>query len=132
LDSVHRRDGPVRVQTDRKTSYASRLAQVFGARLCHERYSSRAPRTYGTPLFPINHTLATMRDAVSRLVRRSWAASKLRCRLELHLSIWMAYRNYVRGITNRARRTTPAMALGIDRAQWHPADLLRWRVFEFA
>jgi hypothetical protein len=120
------------VQTDRKASYATRLLRLFGERLRHERHSSRAPRTYGTPLFPINHTLATMRDAVSRLVRRSWAASKLRSRLEMHLWIWIAYRNYVRGITNRARRTTPAMALGIDRAQWLPEELLRWRIPEFA
>ena len=132
LARVHRSTGSVSVQTDRKASYASRLARLFGARLRHERHSSRAPRTYGTALFPINHTLATMRDAVSRLVRRSWAASKIRTRLELHLWIWIAYRNYVRGITNRARRTTPAMAIGIDRVQWLPENLLRWRVFEFA
>jgi transposase-like protein len=132
LGRVHRSEGPVKVQTDRKSSYATTLTRLFGDRLRHERYSSRGPRTYGTPLFPINHTLAMMRDGVSRLVRRSWAAAKLRERLAGHLWIWIAYRNYVRGITNRARHTTPAMALGVDRKKWEFRELLAWKVFPAA
>ena len=37
-----------------------------------------APRGYGTPLFPINHTEAILRDHTGRLRRQSWLASKLR------------------------------------------------------
>jgi len=132
LARVHRCQGPVMVQTDRKTSYMTSLARIFGGRLRHERHSSKAPRTHGNPLFPINHTLAMMRDGVSRLVRRSWAAAKLRQRLATHLWIWIAYRNYVRGITNRARHTTPAMALGVDGKKWEYRELLAWRVFPAA
>jgi hypothetical protein len=90
---------------------------------------STAVRNYSNPLFPINHTLAMMRDGVSRLVRRSWAAAKLRERLELHLWIWVAYRNYVRAITNEARHVTSAMALGIDSGKWKRREMLAWRVF---
>jgi transposase-like protein len=125
---VHRSACPVVVQTDQKKSYASRLKRLFGARLRHERYSSTAARNYSNPLFPINHTLAMMRDGVSRLVRRTWAASKRMERLDLHLWIWIAYRNYVRAITNRATRTTAAMALGIDRKMWRREELLAWAV----
>jgi transposase-like protein len=132
LARVHRRHAQVVVQTDQKSSYATRLEQLFGERVQHERHSSTAARNYGNPLFPINHTLAMMRDGVSRLVRRTWAASKLRDRLELHLWIWIAYRNYVRAITNRARETTAAMALGIDRKKWKRDELLAWRVPEVA
>jgi transposase-like protein len=132
LARLHRARGLVAVQTDRKSSYAANLKRIFGDRLRHERHSSQAARNYSNPLFPINHTLAMMRDGVSRLVRRTWAASKLRERLETHLWIWIAYRNYVRGITNRARHTTPAMALGIDHAKWRREELLAWRVFEAA
>ena len=124
--------GPVAVQTDRKTSYAANLKRIFGHRTRHERYSSKAARNYSNPLFPINHTLAMMRDGVSRLVRRTWAAAKLRDRLASHLWIWIAYRNYVRGITNKARHITPAMALGIEREKWRREELLAWRVFEAA
>ena len=132
LARVHRSEGLVAVQTDRKSSYATNLKRMFGGRVRHERYSSEAVRGYGNPLFPINHTLAMLRDGVSRLVRRTWAAAKLRERLAWHLWIWIAYRNYVRGITNRARQITPAMAIGIDRQKWKREELLAWRVFEVA
>ena len=129
LARVHRATGPVAVQTDRKSTYKTSLERLFAERLRHERHSSKSARNYSNPLFPINHTLAMMRDGLSRLVRRTWAAAKLRDRLELHLWIWIAYRNYVRGITNQARHITPAMALGIDRARWRREKLLSWKVF---
>jgi hypothetical protein len=128
LARVHRPHGEVAVQTDRKKSYATRLRRLFGERLWHGRYLSTTVRNYSNPLFPINHTLAMMRDGVSRLVRRSWAAAKLRERLELHLWIWIAYRNYVRAITNKVPGVTSAMALGIDSVKRKRKQLLAWRV----
>jgi transposase-like protein len=132
LERVHRRGGRVDVQTDKKSSYVASLLRTFGDRVRHERHSSKAARNYSNPLFPINHTLAMMRDGISRLVRRTWAAAKLAERLEWHVWIWIAYRNYVRGITNRARHVTPAMALGIERRRWKREELLAWRVLERA
>ena len=126
----HARHGPVRVQTDKKSSYQTILARRFGTRLEHERHSSKAKRDYANPLFPINHTLAMMRDGISRLVRRTWAASKLRARLERHAWIWVVWRNYVRGITNRSPRVTPAMALGVEAKRWRPGEICAWRVLE--
>jgi hypothetical protein len=121
------RCGLVRVQTDRKKSYGSILRRLFGARLVHQRTSSKARRSYSNRLFPINHTLAMMRDGISRLVRRSWAAAKKRCRLERHLWMWVVWRNYVRGITVEAPRTSPAMALGICAEKWRKRELFRWK-----
>ena len=117
------------MQTDKKSSYTTILARRFAGRLEHERHSSRAKRDYANPLFPINHTLAMMRDGISRLVRRTWAASKLRERLERHAWIWLVWRNYVRGITNRAARVTPAMALGVESKRWRPSEICAWRIF---
>ncbi len=118
-----------RVQTDRKVTYGSILKQCLGGRLVHQRYSSKDKRDYKNPLFPINHPLAMMRDGISRLVRRSWGASKLRERLELHAWIWATWRNYVRGITNESPRVTPAMALGIEEQMWTAAKISAWKVF---
>ena len=129
LAAVHAPEGPVHVQTDCKTSYRSWLRRLFGPRLVHERYSSTLRRDYGHPLFPINHTLATMRDGISRLVRRNWGASKLRGRLARHAWIWIVWRNYVRGITNKAPRVTPAMELGIADRRWKREEVLAWRIF---
>ena len=129
LASHHAKDGRVCVETDRKSTYTTILARRFRARLAHERHSSKAKRDYQNPLFPINHTLAMMRDGISRLVRRTWAASKLRERLERHAWIWLVWRNYVRGITNRAPRVTPAMAIGVEAKRWRPSEICAWRVF---
>jgi transposase-like protein len=128
LAKHHSRSGPVHVQTDKKSSYRTILARRFGARLAHERHSSIARRDYSNPLFPINHTLAMMRDGISRLVRRTWAASKLRAKLATHTWIWVVWRNYVRGITNWKPRRTPAMALGIELKRWKPSEICAWRV----
>jgi hypothetical protein len=129
LAKVMSRTALVQVQTDHKVTYPPILRRQFGSRIAHQRYSSREKRDYKNPLFPINHTLAMMRDGISRLVRRSWAASKLRERLEDHAWIWATWRNYVRGITNKAPRVTPAMALGVEQKRWNRAELCAWRVF---
>lgn len=120
--------GPAELVTDRKSSYPRLFRSCFGAeRGAHLRVSSQEPRNRRNPLFTINHNLAMLREHVSRLARRTWAASKLRQRLDCHLWIWIAWRNYLRGITNRAKRTTPAMAIGLDDKPRSVRRILRWR-----
>ena len=68
-----------------------------------------------------------LRDGVSRLVRRTWCHAKLRERLQAHLWIYVAWRNYVRGVSNKRRDVTPAMAIGVDPERWTLKDFLRWR-----
>lgn len=46
------------------------------------------------PLFALNHTCAMIRANISRLVRRTWATTKKRERLEDHLAIYMDYHNH--------------------------------------
>ncbi len=123
------KDRPLCVLTDRKQSNASLLQELFGERCRHERTSSTRRRYPSNPLWPINHTLARLRDGISRLVRETWAAAKKRRWLAGQLAIWICYRNYVRGRTNREPETTPAMALGVQRVRWEVPQLLEWRVF---
>ena len=129
LAKHHAQKGPVEIETDRKSSYRPILARRFGSRLRHAQHSSIAKRDYGNPLFPINHTLAMTRDGISRLVRRTWAASKKRAKLERHAWIWTVWRNYVRGITNAHPGRTPAMVLGVERKRWRPSEICAWRIF---
>ena len=119
---------PTRVESDSKSSYPGLVRATLGGAASLRRHSSTARRDRANPLFPINHTLAMMRDGVSRLVRRNWGASKRRERRRDHLWIWIAWRNYVRGITVRAPRVTPAMALGVLSQQHSCWSLLTWRV----
>jgi len=124
--------GSVGLESDCKPAYALSVRRVLGERVGHGRYSSELRRDRANPLFAINHTLAQMRDGVSRLVRRSWAASKKRGWLECHLWIWVCWRNYVRGVTNKAPRVTPAMALGVIGQRLRKDQLLARRIFPAA
>lgn len=127
LARVRRPFAGIKLETDCKHEYVRSVRAVLGAGTKHERTSSKDRRDYGNPLFPINHTLAMLRDGVSRLVRRTWAASKQQLRLGRHLWIWVCWRNYVRGVTNRARHTTPAMIVGAAERAVRKDELLGLR-----
>ena len=95
---------PVRLQTDKKRTYPTECRRATHPRaLIHRTTDSRKRRDYRNLLFPINHTLAMMRDGMSCLVRRSWGAAKTIKGLQRHTWIWMAYRNYVRGVTVKSQ-----------------------------
>jgi transposase-like protein len=127
LSNAHEMGVGIDLQTDKKSSYNRLFKKAVGNQFAsHQTVSGRAPRCYGSILFPINHTLAMMRDGISRLVRRSWCVSKLRSRLEQHFWVWVAYRNYIRGITVKTS-TTPAQALGVTKSAWTKSELTRWR-----
>jgi hypothetical protein len=115
------------IETDKKRTYRPLLHRVFERLAAHATYSSKLARTRYNPLFPINLTLAMMRDGISRLVRRTWAHAKLRARLADHIWIWIGFRNYVRNVTNDRPGVTPAMLLEVARKPWTPAALMRWR-----
>jgi transposase-like protein len=116
------------VQTDFKATYSGCIRRALGPRFGHQQTPSTLARDRANPLFPINHTLAQLRDGISRLVRRSWAASKQAARLRNHLWIWICWRNYVRGITNEAPHTTPGMIVGASQRKLGREEILRWRI----
>jgi hypothetical protein len=115
------------LHTDDKSSYPSLAREAFGKdRLAHHTTSSKRPRTTWNPLFPINHTEAMARDLMGRLRRESWLVSKLRWCLDLHLQLFMAYRNYLRRRFNRDAQA-PAQLLGYVDRRLTPTQLLGWR-----
>jgi hypothetical protein len=111
------------VVTDAKPLYRTVLQPI--AELRHERVWGR-PKGPGSALFWVNHTMAKMRDGMSRLRRRSWCASKKREKLERHAAIWGAVHNYWRWRTNWERRT-PAMGMGVARRRLRLEELYGWR-----
>jgi len=94
----------------------------------HQKTNSKVERMCWNPLFVVNHTLAMLRDGVSRLVRRNWGASKKREKLELHLWIYVAWRNYVRPITNSRPWETAGMVAGLAPRMLEVSELLQWRI----
>jgi len=121
-------EGQLTLRTDQKASYQSLAKQVFGTRVRHETTAGTQIRTTFNPLFPINSTLAMTRDNCGRLRRKSWLVTKAAPRLQDHLAVFTAYRNYVRRRFNRdARHETPAQLLGLLPRQLHPREVLAWR-----
>ncbi|TAJ07728.1 MAG: hypothetical protein EPO68_16050 [Planctomycetota bacterium] len=115
---------PGMLRTDQKKTYVRLKQKLLPQQLLHVRISSTEARGLDNPLFRINTTLAMMRDGASRLVRRTWGASKLREQLEKHLWIWVVYRNYVRRMINRSPRTSAASLLGLFATMLPLNDLL--------
>jgi transposase-like protein len=122
-----KRSGEV-LETDFKTTYPGCIRRALGPWFGQKCTPSKLPRDRKNPLFPINHTLAQLRDGISRLVRRNWAASKQEARLRHHLWIWICWRNYVRGVTNEAPHTTPGMIVRATQRKLGREEILRWRV----
>ena len=114
-------------ESDEKTVYPGLVERAFkGQVVDHTRTSSRLPRDVRNPLFPINHTEAMARDLVSRLRRESWLVSKKHAFLDLHLQIYMAYRNFARPRFNRDN-PSPAQLAGMVERLIRPTQLLGWR-----
>ncbi len=128
LARVACKTGQIKVSTDRKSSYATVLEELMPGRYVHHAYSGRAERSTANPLWPINHTLAMLRDGMSRLVRRSWAASKCRVWLAHHLWIWIGYRNYIRGFTNKHKRVTSGQLAGVVERRFTKSNFFEWKV----
>ena len=116
------------MKTDEKHLYSFLLKQL-DLPILHLTTRSTDPRTTSNPLFPINHTLAMMRDGISRLVRRTWAGSKVKQRLTLHMGIYVSWRNYVRRRFNRdGAEESPAMLVGLQPRALRMEELFGWAV----
>ena len=128
LKQVHDPKELLQMVMDQKRTYKPEVRTLFGNRISAlVTESSKRARNTSNPLFAINHTLASLRDGVSRLVRRSWATTKRRAELRHHAWIYAAWKNYLRPLSNRLRRISPAMMLGLVDHRLSAADLLRWR-----
>src|SRR5436190_269330 len=114
--------------TDKAPHYPTALAETMTRNIVHLRCSGKAPKTLANPLWPINHTLAMLRDGLSRLVQRTWGATKERAWLAEHAWIWIAYRNYIRYFTNKRKYVSSAQLAGYVSRRFSKASFFEWRV----
>jgi transposase-like protein len=128
LKRVHEPGELLQLVVDQKRTYKPLVKQLFGNRIAAlVTESSKTARNPANPLFAINHTLATLRDHASRLVRRTWACTKRARELARHCWVVAVWKNYARPASNRMRRASAGMMLGLTDRIWSLADLLRWR-----
>jgi len=115
------------MQTDKAPHYPGALAETMSGNVLHLRYSGKL-KDKSSPLWPINFTLAMLRDGLSRLVRRTWGSTKERAWLAEHAWIWIAYRNYIRGFTNKNRHRSSAQIAKYVSRTFSKTSFFEWRV----
>ncbi len=88
------------IESDQNPHYPPDVRKFFPM-ASHVNYKGRRPRDHGTgelkkgfdPLFSLNHTCAMNRDRIKRLARKTWAITKRREFLVLHLAIFADHHN---------------------------------------
>lgn len=130
----HRKEVPtgIQIRTDKKSTYGEILQLVMkrrlpGVHLDHRTYKGDGyKRDWMNPLFRINHSLALLRDRVSRLRRRSWLVSKRRRFLNLMATTFVCVRNYIRPWKN-GEQQSPAQRAGALSRRITFKECLGWR-----
>ncbi|MCI0372753.1 MAG: hypothetical protein L0214_15580, partial [candidate division NC10 bacterium] len=121
--------GPWELVTDRKPLYGRVVKELLARRSVsgvHWTVSGRGSKGRKSPLFGVNHMAAKVRYGASRLIRRSWCASKKRERLRMHLAIYWMWHNAWRWKTNKVRRT-PGMEEGLWSRRLSLREILGYR-----
>ena len=121
--------GPWELVTDKKSLYGSVVKEILARHSVsgvHWTVSGRGSKGKRSPLFGVNHMAAKVRYGASRLIRRTWCASKKRERLAMHLAIYWMWHNAWRWRTNRVKRT-PGMEEGLWSRRLSLRELLGWR-----
>lgn len=121
--------GALVVRSDEHPAYPRALRRLRGWRVVHERTSSRAARTAGNPLFPVNLLDLLLRHNSANHKRETIAFSKREQSVVERAALLVVWRNLIKPFSERHGGGTPAMRLGLASAPWSVDRLLRWRRF---
>ena len=91
----------VLIESDEHPRYGAEIKQALPQASHLQHHSVRGSltgqgelkRTGFDPLFPINHTLAMLRDNIKRLARRTWCTTKRASALDDIMAIYVHYHN---------------------------------------
>ena len=91
------------IRSDQHKLYPEFIQRFFPAAK-HERFKGgrgcivgqgELKKLHHDPIFVLNHTCAMLRENLNRLKRKTWALTKDRNRLQMHLEIFMYYYNQI-------------------------------------
>ena len=117
------------LHTDEHAEYPRALRHLPHLQVSHHTISSRAARTRTNPLFPANVLDLLIRHSGANHKRETIAFSKRRQSADERLWVLLAWRNYLKSISERKRDATPAMRLGLLDRRLSPRELLAQRLF---
>ena len=119
----------VELHTDEHADYPRALKRLRHLRVTHCTISSRAARTPHHPLFAINLLDLLIRHCGANHKRETIAFAKRRQMAIWRLWVMLAWRNYMKWVSERRHTSTPAMRLGIFTHRLRATELLRERLF---
>jgi transposase-like protein len=117
------------VRSDQHPAYPRALARLAGSPVRHQRTPSRAARTAGNPLFPVNLMDLLLRHHSANHRRQGIAFSKRHQAVVERAALLVVWRNYAKRFSENHGGGTPAMRLGLARSPWSPRRLLARRHF---
>ena len=120
---------PIELHTDEHEDYPRALRRLPELQVRHLTTSSRAARTPQNPLFAINLLDLLIRHSGANHKRETIAFAKRRQMAIWRLWVMLAWRNYMKWVSERRRQDTPAMRLGLRSGRVTVMMLLRRRLF---
>ena len=122
--------GVIRLRSDEHRAYPRALRSLRPERrFRHEVTSSKERRTTSNPLFPANLLHLLLRHGGANHKRETIAFSKRNHAMLMRESVVRVWRNWVKHRSERRRRGTPAMALGIATRPLGWEEILSRRIF---
>ena len=117
------------VRSDEHPAYPRALRRVSDRELTQETTSSRVSRTPRNPLFAVNLLDLLLRHSGSNHKRETIAFSKRAQSMLWREALFRVWRNWVKHVSERARKDTPAMRLRLADRPLRWGEILRQRIF---
>ena len=119
----------IELHTDEHLDYPRALQRLPQLEVRHRTISARAARTPQHPLFAINLLDLLIRHSGANHKRETIAFAKRRQMAIWRLWLMLVWRNYMKWVSERRRKTTAAMRLGIWAGKLQASRLLAKRLF---
>ena len=119
------------VRSDEHRAYPRAIQALADRSLAHEVTSSKAARTPGNPLFPVNRQDLMLRHSGANHRRETIAFSKLRSSVIERAFLQAVFMNYLKPFSEKKQDATPAQRLGVFDRRLTVREFLGQRLFAF-
>jgi len=120
---------PLVVRSDEHDDYPRALRRLARHPITHQKTSSRAARTAGNPLFPVNRMDLLLRHNGANHKRETIAFSKRRQGALERAALLVLWQNFAKRFSERRGGPTPAMRLGLTQRPIPLRELFAERLF---
>jgi len=117
------------IRSDEHRAYPRALRRIEGVSIRHRVTSSKAARTTGNPLFPVNRMDLLLRHGGANHKRETIAFSKRRQSAMERVALFSVWVNFQKSRSEKRRDATPAQVLGLVDHRLSTREILGRRLF---